>query len=217
MTSWNGSIFRVTVPLCGEFTGPSEFPTQRPVTRSFDVFFDLRLNKRLRKQPRGWWFETPLWSLWRHCNGIWMNTSDHRNPLSIGDIIISHLGTVVKYDIRLKFILHWNRVKTRSLRTSISFVKSIWNLALHNFQNDLPTEQQFMGKYFVIIFEFKVRFRRTSFTATGPRTKWKPLHISWDDTYFLKYTRIPINHCHCKGWTSDFGPNSVLSDLDHYF
>ena len=45
-------------------------PTQRPVTRSFDVFFDLRLNKRLSKQPWGWWFETPSWSLWRHCNDI---------------------------------------------------------------------------------------------------------------------------------------------------
>ena len=58
MTSSNGNIFRVTGPLCGEFTGPGEFPTQRPVTRSFDVFFDLRLNKRLSKQPWGWWFET---------------------------------------------------------------------------------------------------------------------------------------------------------------
>ena len=37
MTSSNGNIFRVTGPLCGEFTGPGEFPTQRPVTRSFDV------------------------------------------------------------------------------------------------------------------------------------------------------------------------------------
>ena len=26
---------------------PGEFPAQRPVTRSFDVFFDLRLNKWL--------------------------------------------------------------------------------------------------------------------------------------------------------------------------
>ena len=51
MTSSNGNIFRVTGHLCGEFTGPGEFPTQRPVTRSFDVFFDLRLNKRLSKQP----------------------------------------------------------------------------------------------------------------------------------------------------------------------
>ena len=70
MTSSNGNIFRVTGPLCGEFTGPGEFPTQRPVTRSFDVSFDLRLNKRLSKQPRGWWFETPSWSFWRHCNDM---------------------------------------------------------------------------------------------------------------------------------------------------
>ena len=47
MTSSNGNIFRVTGPLCGEFTGPGEFPTQMPVMRSFDVFFGLRLNKRL--------------------------------------------------------------------------------------------------------------------------------------------------------------------------
>ena len=70
MTSSNGNIFRVTGPLCGEFTGPGEFPTQRPVTRSFDVFFDLRLNKWLDKQPWGWWFETLSWSLWRQCNGL---------------------------------------------------------------------------------------------------------------------------------------------------
>ena len=46
-----------------------EFPSQRPVTRSFDVFFDLRLNKRLSKQSWGWWFEMPSCSLWRYCNG----------------------------------------------------------------------------------------------------------------------------------------------------
>ena len=69
MTSSNGTIFRVTGPLCGEFTGPGEFPAQRPVTRRFDVFFDLRLNKRLSKQSWGWWFETLHWSLWRQCNG----------------------------------------------------------------------------------------------------------------------------------------------------
>ena len=47
MTSSNGNIFRVTGPLCGEFTGPGEFPAQRPVTRSFDGFFDLSPNKCL--------------------------------------------------------------------------------------------------------------------------------------------------------------------------
>ena len=44
-------------------------PLKRPVTRSFDVFFDLRLNKWLSKQSRRWGFETPSRSLWRHSNG----------------------------------------------------------------------------------------------------------------------------------------------------
>ena len=68
MTSSNGNIFRVTGHLCGEFTGPGEFPAQMPVMRSFDVFFDLRLNKLLSKQSWGWWFETPSRPLWRHSN-----------------------------------------------------------------------------------------------------------------------------------------------------
>ena len=45
-----------------------EFPAQRPVTRSFDVFFDLRLNKRFSKLSWGWWFQTQSLSLCRHCN-----------------------------------------------------------------------------------------------------------------------------------------------------
>ena len=44
------------------------FPSQRPVTRSFAVFFDLRLQKRLSKPLRRQWFETPSRSSWRHCN-----------------------------------------------------------------------------------------------------------------------------------------------------
>ena len=54
--------------------GIHRFPSQRPVTRSFHIYFDLRLNKRLSKQLWGWWFETPSCPLWRHCNGwtkIW--------------------------------------------------------------------------------------------------------------------------------------------------
>ena len=69
MTSSNGNIFRVTGHLCGEFTGPGWVPRTWPVTRSFDVFFDLRLNKRLSKQSWGWWLETLSRPLWRHRNG----------------------------------------------------------------------------------------------------------------------------------------------------
>ena len=61
--------FSALLAICaGNSPVPGELPTQRPVTRSFDVFFDLRLNKRLSKQSWDWWFETPPCSLWRHSN-----------------------------------------------------------------------------------------------------------------------------------------------------
>ena len=47
MTSSNENIFRVLAICAGNSPVPGEFPAQKAVTRSFDVFFDLRLNKRL--------------------------------------------------------------------------------------------------------------------------------------------------------------------------
>ena len=46
MTSSNGSIFRVTGHCAGNSPVSGEFPTQRPVMQSFDVYFDLRPNTR---------------------------------------------------------------------------------------------------------------------------------------------------------------------------
>ena len=64
-------IFSALLAICaGNSPVTGEFPAQRPVTRSFDVFFDLHLNKQLSKQWWGWWFEMPPCPLWRHCN-VW--------------------------------------------------------------------------------------------------------------------------------------------------
>ena len=68
MTSSNENIFRLLAICAGNSPVPGEFPTQRPVTWSFDVFFDLRLNKRLSKQSWGWWFEMLSCPLWHHRN-----------------------------------------------------------------------------------------------------------------------------------------------------
>ena len=71
---WRHQIetFSALLAFCaGNSPVPGEFPAQRPVTQSFDVFFDLRrLNKQLSKQSWGWWFETPSRSLWRQCNDV---------------------------------------------------------------------------------------------------------------------------------------------------
>ena len=61
--------FSALLALCaGNLLVTGEFPTQKPMTRSFDAFFDLYLNKWLSKHLWGWWFETLLCSLWCHCN-----------------------------------------------------------------------------------------------------------------------------------------------------
>ena len=63
--------FSALLAICGGNSPvPGEFHTQRPVTRRFDVFLDPRLNKRLSKQPWGWWFESLSRPLWRHRN-VW--------------------------------------------------------------------------------------------------------------------------------------------------
>ena len=84
---------------------PGEFPAQRPVTQSFEVFFDLRLNKRLSKQSWSWWFETLSCPLWRHCNvnemGPWQ---DCLNALAVRPVAC--LSAVSA--IRKKSMLMWS-------------------------------------------------------------------------------------------------------------
>ena len=66
--------FSALLAICaGNSPVSGEFRAQRPVTRRFDVSFDLRLNKRLSKQSWGWWFEAQTGSLWRHCNVCLIN------------------------------------------------------------------------------------------------------------------------------------------------
>ena len=73
VTWWHHQMetFSSLLALCAENSPViREFPSQRPVMLSFDVFFDLCLNKRLSKQSWGWWFEMPWRPWWRHCNGV---------------------------------------------------------------------------------------------------------------------------------------------------
>ena len=63
-----GAFSAVLVILAENSSVTGEFPAQRPVTRSFGVFFDLHRNTGLSKQSWGWWFETPSCPLWHHNN-----------------------------------------------------------------------------------------------------------------------------------------------------
>ena len=110
----------VLLAICvGNSLVTNEFPTQRPEIRSFDVFFDLSLDRRLTKQSWGWWFEMPSRSLWHHCNepSIWGSYLSGRyteqcwqlNTLSSGQNghhFFKCFSLIKMFEFWLKF--HWN-------------------------------------------------------------------------------------------------------------
>ena len=94
--------------------GIQRFPSQRPVTRGFDVFFDLRLFKRLSKQSWGWWFETSSSSLWRHCNDIPMNIVLY---LTLGKFLM-----LINY-----FWIHYNDVTMSVMASHITSLTIVYS------------------------------------------------------------------------------------------
>ena len=91
------SFSALLAPCAGNSPMTGEFPSQRPVTRSFHVLFDLCLNKRLSKQSWAWWFETPSRPLWRQ-----------RNEITAPNLYINHWCVVANLTPRHKLQLNWN-------------------------------------------------------------------------------------------------------------
>ena len=90
--------FSALLAICaGNSPVPGEFPAQRPVMPSFDVFFDLRLNKRLSKQSWGCWFETLPRPLWRHSNVFGENRSRNMERAMVHCVTTSHKAFGLKY------------------------------------------------------------------------------------------------------------------------
>ena len=84
ITWWRHQLetFSALLAICAGISPvTTEFRSQRSVTRSFDGFFYLCLNKRLSRESWGWWYETPSESLWRHCDSY---TDTSKNSLATG-------------------------------------------------------------------------------------------------------------------------------------
>ena len=130
---------------------PGEFPAQRPVTRSFDVFFDLRLNKRLSKQSWGWWFETISRPLWGHCNGGLCETSHvlTLRPRQDGNISFSNKFPLKKIVLFL-FKFHWNLFPRVQLTKTTSLVQTCSHNLLTFIAKNLG--MQFLWAIFIFLF-----------------------------------------------------------------
>ena len=104
--------FSALLAICaGNSPVPGEFPTQRPVTRSFDVYFDQRPNKRLSKQSWGWWFTTQSCPLWRHRNGF--------------DVLVALVLRHVSIGLTLYFVLFAVVICCITLSTYLAFILNV--------------------------------------------------------------------------------------------
>ena len=125
-------IFSAVLAICvGNSPVTGEFPTQRLAMRSFDVFFDLRLNKLLSKQLWGWWFEMLSCSLWRHCNAcVWGNQSSEINNIA-GFYTLNWRTS--RYDSGqgtwTDVILKWSQVARRTSHL-VNFLMAYWGIGI---------------------------------------------------------------------------------------
>ena len=111
--------FSVLLAICvGNSPVTGEVPAQRPVTQSFDVFFDLRQNKRLSKQWWGWWFETLLHPLWRHCHWVWCNYSGFHTKN-----ILSYITRSIAFCLKRGVLLD-SKISNFSWKRGVFFIQN---------------------------------------------------------------------------------------------
>ena len=128
LSSWwrhQMETFSALLAICaGNSPVPGEFRAQRPVTRSFDVFFDLRLNKRLSKQSWGWWFETLSRPLWRHRN---VNCYHIKASISAGkNVMVSTETIIINFLHSLYNLYSWWRHQMEKVSALLALCGGNW-------------------------------------------------------------------------------------------
>ena len=140
--------FSALLALCaGNSPVTGEFPLQRPVMQNFCVFFELRQNKKLSKQSRRWWFETPTCSLWRHCKEIRLwNHERYAIPRPYGraigmsfscEVIISAMASpITGFSIVCSTVCSGTDQRKHQSFASLVFVKGI-----HRWPGGFPSQR----------------------------------------------------------------------------
>ena len=120
---------------------PGEFPAQRPVTRSFVVFFDLCLNKRLSKWSWGWWFETLSCLLWRQCNvhASYSYTSIFRHHMIFITKIIYTRTIILLLVLDATKYIHWPHAHRDVLIVRYRIRQQWWTLSACVVRWTIPT------------------------------------------------------------------------------
>ena len=139
--------FSALLAICaGNSPVPCEFPTQGPVTHNFDVYFDLRPNKRLSKQSWGWWFETQSPPLWRHRNAticqcwfmLWHGNEQAMGYYTWTSVNLVHWSVYVSPATSIltdNVLIHWSQDKMTAIskKNQLTLLQWISFNFRHNF------------------------------------------------------------------------------------
>ena len=174
--------FSALLALCAAnspFTG--DFSTERPVTQSFDIFFDLCLNKRLSKQSWGWWSETPSRLLWRHCND-WQNITVtwawRRLKLLATNLWKALFFVWIRYVLFLT--LEWRHV---NVMHGVSFTKGLWSRKLAG-----------LSTHYIVIYFYVTKFNLDGNLFLKPTHEVVGLELSdFPHTDVINVNLIPLS------------------------
>ena len=109
--------------LCaGNSLVTDEFPAQSPVTQSYEVFFDLCLNKWLSKQSWGWWFEMLSHTLWHR-----RNVSMYQDIGHTADINTWHPGRIYLNVLHIPFLKYFCQMGMSEFDSNHTLVSSYWH------------------------------------------------------------------------------------------
>ena len=190
--------FSALLALCvGNSLVTGEFPSQRPVTWSFDVFFDLCLNKWLSNQSWGWWFETPSCPLWCHhneldirwCDALFLRTCQNRPRTRPEWALFCHnCSTFTEISLEDKVMIFRNTIEIIQFKQQCVAV-IIWSIFTNTFTIDIPL-LTCEGKICGVFCEYKLWFMfcfSHCNAVCNIISYWHPTHpqISWH----------PMQHC----------------------
>ena len=160
-------IFSALLDFCaGNSPVPGEFPTQRPVTRRFDVYFDLRPNKRLSKQSWVWWFETLSRPLWRHRNAQFTYTVKYCQRINASETTLSIFYSCFPSQnkwptwFRDNLFVHNIRFRCPIVLKFFTVHGSITVVLCDKLQNDKTTQVDIIEERVFAKYEFKMSLGR---------------------------------------------------------
>ena len=119
-------IFSALLALCvGNSPVPGEFPAERPVTRSFDVFFDTCRNKPLRNNREAGDFR-------RHCA--------HYDVNVMSVLAVSTVGLAPLYK-------YWGICRHSGDKFQVNYINTTLERPIHLYQ--LPTSLWSLNKHII--------------------------------------------------------------------